>query len=220
MDLPLEVAQAWFIPCILFCYAITPALHAILDRIGSKNDFEFICTSGMLLVLVDIIVRNYFTFFTPAWINCYLIGMLLGWLERKKDRAHRVMVPILLCAGFAINILFFSLNAQVSENIPENMLAEMYNYSHVALGVSLFIVCRLIYGNKPKVKSVLEWSDKFSYDIYLVHNLYILGSYSVLSVFNNPVLAVAIACVLIVFSGILLNKVSNFCKGQLSRLYR
>lgn len=62
-----------------------------------------------------------------------------------------------------------------------------YIAAHYILGVLVFCAIRLVLGCGSFVpqhafSAILKFSDKYSYEIYLVHQLVILGSFSVFSI--------------------------------------
>jgi len=57
--------------------------------------------------------------------------------------------------------------------------------------------------------TLLEVSDKYSYYIYLTHQIYILGGFSVCAIVKNKIIAILIALVLIVGSAKILYEISN-----------
>ena len=61
-----------------------------------------------------------------------------------------------------------------------------------------------------KSNPVLRFSDKYSYHIYLVHQVFILGPLSLMTVTSNLLLNISIICCCILCSGLILKKINNF----------
>ena len=215
---PSEIGQFWFLPYILFCYGLTPIWVALLDKLEEKKGFKYQVSAGMLLFFTDLIIRSFFSYFTPAWVNCYVFGMLFYRCERRADcKALKAWIFILclLMNGAQIYINYFS-GIQMEGDILRKLWRIWCNYAHVLLGACLVIFLRWGYQsikNLPKwVPKVLDWSDTYSYDIYIVHNAYIQGAYSVLTSFSSMLPGIVLAVVLIILSAIALNKLSNYCR--------
>lgn len=84
------------------------------------------------------------------------------------------------------------------------------NYGHVFLGVILFILFYKTF-NKLKIKEnfILKFSDKYSYYIYLTHQIFILNRFSVLSLTKNTGLNILFIFLLSFISGVLLKFIYN-----------
>ena len=102
----------------------------------------------------------------------------------------------------------------VDINIPQVLINNLYyfqTYSHAFLGAWLFTILFWIF-NKINIKSnrLLEFSDKYSYHIYLVHQIFILFHMSLLNL--TPYLVINICLILIcsILSGIILKKIDAF----------
>ena len=59
-----------------------------------------------------------------------------------------------------------------------------------------------------KQSKVLQFSDKYSYEIYLVHQLFILSPLNLLVITGNIVLNIVVTTVVILVTGILLKKMN------------
>lgn len=124
-------------------------------------------------------------FFNPAWIACYVIGYALGvneknlWVENIKLTR---LIGIIALVGNVLQIFF-----QYVKRISFPGCGLFYNYNHVALGVFSFLVLKqfLEHRNLEKFGIVLQISDEYSYEVYLVHQLIILGPFSLLAVSKN-----------------------------------
>ena len=62
---------------------------------------------------------------------------------------------------------------------------------------------------KIKGSRMLDYSDKYSYEIYLVHQLFILSPLTLLTTTNNSIINVSLTILVIFLSGYFLNKLQN-----------
>ena len=90
-------------------------------------------------------------------------------------------------------------------------ISRIYNSCHVLLGISLVIVLRRLYNLffDQKMIKALNLSDKYSYYVYLTHQIFILGSFSLLNVFGNPFVGCLTIVLCVVISAKLLEIVSE-----------
>ena len=174
----------WFVPTILLCYLITPLIQIYRDEyVRSKRSWYVFLSFGVISVSLFFGLFN--EFFNPAWIACYVIGYALGvneknlWVENIKLTR---LIGIIALVGNVLQIFF-----QYVKRISFPGCGLFYNYNHVALGVFIFLVLKqfLEHRNLEKFGIVLQISDEYSYEVYLVHQLIILGPFSLLAVSKN-----------------------------------
>ncbi len=171
----------WFIPTILFCYCITVFLSLIFP-LQDREDHRLI-KLGIVGILGFFAIRLFFYFFQPAWIFCYVLGFYLG---RIRDRKMYNRVSCVLCAG-ALLCNGVQILCDYILHITLPMHDVFCNYSHVFLGASLFVILRYVFRNAGDC-TLLRLSDRYSYEVYLVHQFFILGPLSLMSITENKVL--------------------------------
>lgn len=169
----------WFIPTILICYFITPLLQDYRDKYidGKRAIINF---SVLGVIIVTIVIQG-FTNFTPAWICCYVIGYVLGINKKSlyiNEKKLILITGIIAIIGNTIQVYF-----DYIANIDFFGFEIIKNYNHVILGVFIFILLKLCFESLDltKIEKLLNWSDEYSFEMYLVHQLVILGPFSLLS---------------------------------------
>ena len=198
------LGHLWFVGTILFCYLLTPLLSKVYNDLRNKKCFIilFLGISGILCVIIEIHTPQ----FNPIWILCYILGYLIGKLKVYDIKwLHKtVMFFVPLCV--IMNAIRISINYIYCISFEGNLklLYSCYeNISHVFLGISLFALIYAIYDRFNRFGSVflplLKISDKYSYDIYLVHHVWILGPLSIFDLkyplILRCIILIAIICV-------------------------
>jgi hypothetical protein len=86
-------------------------------------------------------------------------------------------------------------------------------YHHALCGVVLFLLFKKIF-SKISENKILDFSDKYSYYIYLVHQIFILNEFSLLYITSNLGVNIVLIVVSIIISSIILFKfvsiINNF----------
>ena len=78
---------------------------------------------------------------------------------------------------------------------------QLYKISHAFLGVAIIIVLVYIYKFVRSrfqligFEKLLKQSDRYSYYIYLTHQIFLLGAFSVCAIFQNKVIALVAAII-------------------------
>lgn len=170
-----------------------------------------------LLVVVDIVFHSFVTYSNSAWINCFIIGMLLIRCEQKKVWKSVKIMLFALCVvmnGVQIYISYFT--DIHFEGLYYQIYNQWCNYAHILLGITIVYILRWIYTTAKLsnrfVAQLLDWSDVYSYDIYIVHQFFILGPHSVLAVHESNIIGILTAVSLSVISAIVLRKISDICR--------
>lgn len=203
----------WFVSTILMCYLLTPIFQGIIKH---KTKHSFIISGGVLILATFIFFFFFNTYhnYKPAWIICYIIGYAYGInCENKVLNEH------------TLNLIFIILSLQ---NIPQiindyfynivnsdNTFYEMWcNFNHVWLGISLFVLLKHFFKSMHlekyvSLKRILDYSDKYSYEGYLVHQFMILGPLSLMCLTPSTALNICIIIFMIFAFAFILKSVTN-----------
>ena len=182
------LGHLWFIGYILFCYLLSPYLYWV--RIKTQY-FSFKKTIGVysvLLLSVQVIGCAFDSYFIPDRISCYIIGFFIPSLIEKTAGVCSYRIAWSFCTlAVVMNCFRIYVKYIAVGFMPDSMTNIIVRYSHMMLGVSLFIV---LYRMMKHIQynGLLKWSDKYSYSVYLVHLLFILSPFSLMAVTTTPLL--------------------------------
>lgn len=198
-------SHTWFVSYILVCYLITPLLNKI--KFEKMRIYDFV--KQLLIIAIFLEILDFFkvTNINAAWIFNYIIGYYFAAYYINSHKDHKKFDRVILIISTLILIPRLILqygNLNFSNFIVTNKSILM-SWSHVLLGVSIFIILFNLF-TKIKVKKckVLELSDKFSYYIYLVHQIFILNHLSVLFFTNYLSINILLIFGLSIIFGVLL----------------
>lgn len=216
------LGHLWFISTILFCYLITPLLIKIINEIEKKNNFMYIIEIIFILIVTELTCSLFFNYFNGAWINCYILGLLIYRLKNNKVKIWNITKWIILLLSFVMNIIqiYISYFSDLKFiGAYELLFTKWCNYAHVLLGIVLVMLIIKIFNKinyKPSILTkILKLSDKYSYDIYIVHQFFILGEYSILKFCNSKIIGIVIVVIITILSAVLLNYISKVVKEKL-----
>lgn len=215
--------QLWFIPYILFCYLITPMLYDI--RVWISNGRNAMLKFLFLIIAIELLFIEYDFYFAPAWICCYVIGYFFPFIaEKYKCLFNRFTYIIMLVGCVVTNVIKYYyryirgysaavVNNLIWEgNVKAQVLNEYFNWSAVLLAITLLItiycgVGLILRDRKLRGNLKIKWldiADKFSYDIYICHMMFVKGMLSTIMITPYVFLNLAITGVLIIVSSIVL----------------
>ena len=218
-----SVSHLWFVPIILFCYLITPMIGAIiseqLDKFNLKNLIKIVTALCVFYVLLKL----FFAYFIAEMVICYCFGLVVGKMKTiYEDKWKNVLAIFVVPVALIVNGVRVYLNYIVGISLEGETMKILYESfeqcTHVALGVALFLLFYVIYHHGLKktkrFHTILDLSDKYSYDIYLGHQMWILGTFSILKI-NLPlairIILVVIVCIL---EGVAINTIARMCEKK------
>lgn len=167
-------------------------------------------------VCLCIVVQIHLPQFNPIWILCYICGYSIGKLKLKDEKwlykASLLFVPTSIIFNIVKIYMKYVLKITLKNDALNWLYARYGNLCHLLLGVSLFLILYVIYKKFLQhisgIAHILKLSDKYSYDIYLAHHIYILGPLSILSLQISAFSKIIILIGLISAQSIIVHKAS------------
>ena len=215
----------WFIPMILFCYLLTPILRQVIYAIDKENRIKSWIGFILLLIVVHVVVQNLFSNFSAAWINNYILGLIYSRIEKRNKVEKRIFLGVFIALCLLIIPIQFRIEYWPHSDLPyafEVNYGNFKEYGHLSLGITICLLVRGLVKNlvcKAGVRKLLDWSDKYSYDIYLVHHVFVQSDLGCVEYIPNRLIAIPLALVLTVISALLLYYFSSFIRKIGSNIF-
>ncbi len=201
------LTHLWFIPYILFCYLITPYLQKSVENSSLKKIFfiVFIC-----------FVVSYWQYEFRR-IVCYVVGYIIGARIREgKFNFIKVSLifTVLAVVLTAIRVYFKYIGSPSMWGKAGFLFTAFDGYSHSVLGIALFLIFYMVLSKlKIKNNAFIRFTDKYSFEIYLTHQVFILNTLSVLSatelIWLNILLAIALSIISAIILKLICQKLMN-----------
>ena len=170
-----------FISYILFCYFLTPYLFDIKEYLKGKSKKGFII--GIIFVFFIFIIFLYFFkfYFIPEWICCYIIGFFILNIINILNYSEKRILKIFIFFNFIIlNVLHYYCNYINSNLFPKGITLKITQWYQILFAIVAFFIVYKREILSKKLKKILDFSGKYSYDIYLAHMIYVKGALSVI----------------------------------------
>lgn len=189
-------------------------LYYIKRKIHNTN---LISTSIIWLIILGcifIIMKLYKSYFKPEIISCYIIGYAIADIfSRFKRNNIRNKITFIICMAAivfnAIKIYYCYFYKSELAGVFALIFAYFKSYTHVVLGLSIFLLF-IHLCNNVKYNKILSFSDKYSYEIYLVHALFILSPLNLIFISDYVILNIVMAIVSTIICGMLLKYISSY----------
>ena len=178
----------WFIRFILTCYLCIPIFQNILNFIDTKNKKYFL----FLIIVFSLLIELFFSGIlkvTGAWFVCFFLGMAYTRIEKNKIVSKIVFIYSLI---LTLILSLLRIYSYYKLDLPYYLYRYVWCYSHIFLGITVFIITRSIYfrlQNVLDLKKILTFSDIYSYDFYIVHYSLIVGYFSLIILIPNKIFA-------------------------------
>ena len=125
-------------------------------------------------------------------------------------------ISILTIITLLIRLYFTYIHSIESINLNNIFNSYFVNWQHTLLGVFIFISLYYILSLNMNLKNLdfklLNIISKYSYEIYLVHQIFIIGPVSILFLTKYFALNLAIIFILIILLSVLIYKASTYLK--------
>ena len=214
------ISHTWFVSYIMLCYIMVPIFQKEKKKKNFKNN---LCNFIVLVIFIQLLQEFFVINIKSSWINNFIIGYFYSKCcdDKKSKKIFIINSIILFILIFPFAIIFQEKLDITTPNIINSHSNLFMQYGHVLLGTLIFWILYYLF-NKMKIKKffVIDFFDKYSYYIYLTHQIFILFSFSLLSFSKYLLLNIIIIFICSIVSGILLKIVCDFILHFLEKIYR
>lgn len=192
-----QLGHLWFMSCILFGYVYVLVLGSLLNKLKLIDStrcwqFYFVITA-LVSTYASLKVRFMIYPFTVilAFSILYFRGKEI--MCRLNRLSHRVLVAFLVC-GNAGGVIYYQLSG--------------YDFNPIVFWINLinaflWIACAPVIFNRSKINRAVMFMASISFEIYLIHHPFCLGSYSLKQYMSTPLAAICVFIISITFGWLL-----------------
>lgn len=196
------IEHLWFIPYILFCYLLLPYLYKLKHTPMGGGKILIIT---LIYNITAILLPSHFD---PSCISCFVVGYFYKDVAAWISRHNCITIVVSLLS----NAMYFYSAFRYRDVLDAEFLRYFGGYTHLLLGFILFhygIIVLKRYIMIREYGRVLALSDKYSYPIYIGHQLFILSPFALMSITPYTLLNIFVTLLSIVICGFLITKVSG-----------
>lgn len=199
----LGIRHLWFLTAIMFAYFMI----SILQRLSKFADFLF----PILLVCIGIgyLILPGNVMFFASWLYIFAICYLYNHLTRKK------VYEVLLLVMFAAMTVYM---CRLGWDVATSYFNRMNRGFHDVGGIFAVIwgVKLLSRNNTKEVLPVVKIFDEYSFPVYIVHYLFIIGPFSLARITSNVFLNICLMLFASIVGTVLLVLINNSMNRILS----
>lgn len=203
-----ELTHTWFITYILFCYLLTPLL-GLINITSIKKTWHFVFALAVLLGITEVLYLAGIISMLPQYLGCYILGFYLAKRESQCGAAELKKLTILISAiavvTLPIRLIVQYGGGEIGLSGWSFIRTQITEWHHTVLGVAIyFILLLFLKGKNIKYTNLLKISDKYSYSVYLVHQIFILNTFSLLNITDYIILNIVLIVLVIAVSAFIL----------------
>lgn len=204
------LGHLWFVGYILFCYLLAPYLCWIRNSIADGTPILKVTSIyAMLFLLSQVLGFAFRSYFTPPFIGCFLIGFFVSDLHRRYgEKVIKVvmLVSMLLTLATLLPEVYLKYIAcREFTGIYDYAFNEYCHYGHMFLGSVLFFLLMILLDKRIRYDTMLQWTDNHSYEVYLVHQLFILSPLTLMEITSHSYINITVAVIASLVAGWLLH---------------
>lgn len=206
----------WFISIILVCYVLTLGLNHLRKKLIEDKNKTFYIKLFAVLMIVQIVVSNsILPIAFGARIGAFIIGYFIACKFKYSSPKKMVNIFSILTLVTLCIRLYFTYISPITNLYLNKLFSEYFvNWQHTLLGCGIFIILYDILSKRETRKSLINKSmdiiSKYSYEIYLTHQIFILGPLSVLFLSRYVSLNIILISILILIFSVLLYRISEY----------
>lgn len=218
------VHHFWYICHCLLCYMMTPALYDLKKYFRAKN-----CTlAGVILLIaaMEVLLKSYESYFMPYWLSCYVIGYFIA--DIKDEKKLRLLWAVSAVVGVGLTALTYwykfyyydSVLGQVS-TLTYYVFKFLFEYGVVIFGLAVFLTFIIVTRGirwPQRLKGFFDWTDGISYDVYLVHMIFVEGCLSIIGKTGSAALEAVVTLAEVFAAAVILHWISGRLKPLANRL--
>ena len=195
----LGIRHLWFMTAIMFAYFSTP----IMQYFKKYADILFPVT--LVFVAVGYLFLPMKWMFLASWVYLYAIGYLYVNLSHKRIYEYTLFVLIVLLLIFTKwgnLIVYFDKLGRLFHDVAGIFV--------VIWGVKLLSLI-----NKLRVLGLIKLFDEYSYNVFLVHYILIVGPFSLANVTSN----IGANIVIMLFAAVIATMLFIWINGLLDKWF-
>ncbi len=214
------LGHLWFVGYILFCYFLTPYLELIRNSLTNYSLPKAILAWCAIIGTFCIIGELTSLYFRPPIVSCFIAGYAIASLHGTYGHSF-IKRMTMVVTGVAIVLNAFKIYAQyfTSIEILTKVSFVFDGYIHMSLGLALFFSLYVML-RRTRQSQLLRLSDQYSYPIYIVHLLFILSPFTLMTVSDNVAVSIGAVLLSTLLVAVMLQKLCDLLTGVLSKRIR
>lgn len=197
----------WYLTIAMVCYFITPILDKNKYKLNKQKLIVFFIGYVAIQLITSYFIYEQFGRYLIL-IGLYIVSYLLGFYWNSESIDFKMFILYCISLIFALTLRIIGM-IMFDGSILYDVL--IVGYTHCLLGLSIFFIGFYIVKQFKQniLFSIVKKFDAISYEIYLVHYMFIVGPISLFFV-NSTISNSLIVIITSYITALILNKICRF----------
>ncbi|MBS7146787.1 MAG: acyltransferase [Intestinibacter bartlettii] len=197
----------WYLTIAMVCYFITPILDKNKYRLNKQKLIVFFIGYVAIQLITSYFIYEQFGRYLIL-IGLYILSYLIGFYWNSESIDFKMFILYCISLIFALTLRIIGMIIFDGSTLYDVLIV---GYTHCLLGLSIFFIGFYIVKKFElnRFSSIVKKIDAISYEIYLVHYMFIGGPISVLFT-NNSIFNCFIVILFTYIFALILNKICYF----------
>lgn len=212
LNLP-GTGHLWFIFVILICYLLTVGIKMIENKYGNLT------IKSLFLLFLFSVVLSCFEI-SINYIFIYFVGYALSKIEININNRLMIISSLVMIISIFIRLIG---KYYFDETVLYNYM--IVGYTHDMIAFCIFIIVKYLVLKLNKINNIVNnkffiFLEKYSFYIYIVHYMFLVGPYNISLLSLNIFLELTIFVICILLCSIILKYVTKFFNELLGKLFQ
>lgn len=215
---PFWGGHLWYITAIALCYLSFPIL--VFTRRLNKIAFLLLYLVLIPIFLASIFYKTAMPYRLCGDIYCFIAGFAGTTLFKRKIPNLFTAATLIIAIVIVTFHIIFAQNNYWNIYMINQLFKLLWPWERCMCGVSLCVLFYLPVFNILKNNAILNFIDKYSYEIYLSHKNFILGSLSLLYISKYLAINLVVALSSSLICAFIVAKSANIIKLKIEEFIK
>lgn len=205
----LGAGHLWFLTAIMICYLVTPILNNLRSKIIYLTKTKLII--GLFILVGVQILASYFINKTLGRYLCYVNLYIFGYFIRsvwKGNISKKGLIISTMLTMVAI-LIRFGMKFVVDDTIFYENIIVLYTQCVFGVWIFIFVTYFKNIANNNIIIKVVNNLEKISFEIFIVHYMFIVGPVRVMFLTRYSLINIVIVLGLSYVTGVILHKICD-----------
>lgn len=207
----------WFMSIIIISYLLTLILNSQREKIINGKCGYVVLISFLILTQIIVDFSSLPTAF-GARIGAFILGYFIA-CKYKYTISNKLLKNISILTIITLLIRIYFTYIDMIEYHEFNNIFNKYfvNWQHTLLGCFIFITLYYLFNLNQffyeKKINVLNFISEYSYEIFLVHQVIIIGPLSILFLTNSLIVNIVLIFIIVTIVAVIIYELSRYLKN-------
>lgn len=212
---PFWGGHLWYITAIVLCYAIFPSMFASRKLSNFKFLSLYLVVAPLFLFILFYATRMPYRL--SGDLYCFIVGFVAARIYKQNPPQYLTIFFVFLTATVLIGDYIALQNDYWNSTLLYKSIHILLPWKKCLFGLTACLILYLPIFDKVSDNFVVNFFDKYSYEIYLAHKNFVIGALSLLYLSNSYALNIILAVLCSIICAFAVQKISVFIQKLIEK---